>query len=274
MSGLLGEIGTIEWSRRTNGILSRGERARFVTAVLLTTSRILPRLLGARAGLRGSGPDPSALTLPDTPFARDVLGACGDLDPMIVEHGLRSYLFARALGVAEGVEADDEALFAAAVLHDYAFGNMDELTDRCFTLAGAEVAADLLAASPLSEDCATTCSTRSRCTSTRAWTWSAARCSTSSTTGSCSTCSASAPGTWTPPVCGASSRSTRATGSPSAASRCCARTASGCTAAARARCSRRASVRRCGPARGGRRPRHRRPRRSSDRDLDRVTTDY
>ena len=152
MTGLLGEIGTIEWSRRTNGILSRGERALFVTAVLLTTSRILPRLLGARAGRRGSGPDPSELTLPDTPFARDVLGACGDLDPMIVEHGLRSYLFARALGVAEGVEADDEALFAAAVLHDYAFGTMDELTDRCFTLAGAEVAADLLAASPLSED--------------------------------------------------------------------------------------------------------------------------
>ena len=152
MSGLLGDIGTIEWSRRTNGILGRGERARFIVAVLLTTSRVMPRLLAVRAGRRGAGPDPSELTLPDTPFARDVLAACGDLDPMVVEHGLRSYVFARALGIVEGVEADDEALFAAAVLHDYAFGTMDALTERCFTLAGAEVAADLLAASPLSEE--------------------------------------------------------------------------------------------------------------------------
>ena len=34
MSGLLGEIGTIEWSRRTNGILGRGEKARFLAAVV------------------------------------------------------------------------------------------------------------------------------------------------------------------------------------------------------------------------------------------------
>ena len=29
MSRLLGEIGTIEWSRRTRGILGRGEKARY-----------------------------------------------------------------------------------------------------------------------------------------------------------------------------------------------------------------------------------------------------
>src|SRR5215510_11021492 len=99
MSGLLGEIGTIDWCRRTNGILGRGERARFVAAVVLKTMRILPRMLALRAGLHGAGPDPADVVPPDTRFTRDVLEACRDLDPMIVEHGYRSYLYARALGI-------------------------------------------------------------------------------------------------------------------------------------------------------------------------------
>ena len=152
MPNLLGDIGTIEWCRKTNGILGRGERARFTAAVALTTARVMPALVAARTGRRGSGgPDPSALTPPDTPFTREVLDACADLDPMLVEHGYRSYLFARALGQVEGVTCDDEALFAAAILHDYAFGEMDTISGKCFTLVGAEVAADLLATSPLSD---------------------------------------------------------------------------------------------------------------------------
>ncbi len=152
MPGLLGDIGTIEWSRRTNGILGRGECARFLTATVLRTARLTPRLLAARAGLRGSGPDPSEITAPDTPFTREILDACGDLDPMIVEHGIRSYIFGAALGRIEGIDVDREALFAAAVLHDYAFGTMDAITDKCFTLVGAEVAEQLVASSPLRHD--------------------------------------------------------------------------------------------------------------------------
>jgi hypothetical protein len=151
MSGLLGDIGTIEWCRRTNGILGRGERARFTAAVALTTARSMPRTFAAQIGLHGSGPDPSQLSPPDSAFARDVVEACGDLDPMIVEHGYRSYLFGRALGLAEGIECDEEALFAATMLHDYAFQAMDTIEGKCFTLVGAEVAADLLERSPLSE---------------------------------------------------------------------------------------------------------------------------
>jgi hypothetical protein len=152
LSALLGDIGTLEWCRRTNGILGRGERARFLAAVVLQTGRLSPRLVAARAGMRGGGPDPSEITLPDTPFARDVVEACGDLDPMIVEHGIRSYIFAAALGRIEGIDCDQEALFAGAVLHDYAFDTMETNTEKCFTLVAAEAAADLLAASPLAAD--------------------------------------------------------------------------------------------------------------------------
>lgn len=152
MSGrLLGEIGTLEWARRTNGILGRGEKARFLAAVVLRTSRVLPRLLAMRAGLRGSGPDPSKLTPPDTPFAREVVEACSALEPTVIEHSYRSYLYGRALGLAEGIECDEEALFAATMFHDLAFPAMESLTDKCFTLAGAEGAEPVLSRSSLPE---------------------------------------------------------------------------------------------------------------------------
>ncbi len=149
MTRLLGDIGTIEWCRRTNGILAGGERIRFLAAVGLRTAHVLPRMLAARAGVRGSGPDPSEQEVPDTAFTRAVLQACARLDPMIVQHGYRSFRFARALGLVEGLRCDPEPLFAAAVLHDYAFATMDTLTERCFTLAGADAAAGVLASSGL-----------------------------------------------------------------------------------------------------------------------------
>ncbi len=150
MSSLLGEIGTIEWARRTRGILGRGERARFSAAVVLTTARVLPRLLGPRRG-GGSGLDPSRLTPPDTPFAREVVDACAELEPTVIEHSYRSYIFARALAELERLACDEEALFAATMFHDFAFPAIPELDGECFTLAGAEDAARFLAGSSLDE---------------------------------------------------------------------------------------------------------------------------
>lgn len=141
--GILGDIGTLEWARRTNGILGRGERARFIAAIALEQGRGLPRVLGARAGIGGggpAGPDPSRLTPPDSSIAREVIEACADLDRSVVEHSYRSYLYARALVEAEGVECDAEAVFVGAMLHDYGMLEIESLRDRCFTLPGAEAA--------------------------------------------------------------------------------------------------------------------------------------
>jgi hypothetical protein len=150
MSALLGDIGTIEWCRRTRGILGRGEQARFMAAVALQTARALPRMAGARRG--GSGPDPSRLSPPDSAFAKEIVEACSELGPAVIEHSYRSYIFARALGEVDRVECDEEALFAATMFHDYSFPEIDSLTDRCFTFAGAAGAERFLESSPLSED--------------------------------------------------------------------------------------------------------------------------
>jgi hypothetical protein len=140
--GVLADIGTLGWARRTNGILGRGERARFIAAVALEQGRGVPRVVGARIGVLGGpgGPDPSKLTPPDTAAAREVIETVAGLESSIVEHSYRCYLYARALALAEGVECDEEAVFVAAMLHDYGVKDIPALSDRCFTLVGADEA--------------------------------------------------------------------------------------------------------------------------------------
>jgi hypothetical protein len=137
--GILGDIGTLEWARRTNGILGRGERARFVTAVMWETGKGTPRVLASRAGWgRGGGPDPSQLTPPDSAVARETIEeVAGALPETVVEHSYRSYIYARALAMAEGIECDEESAFVAAMFHDYGVKGIGDLHDRCFTLVGA-----------------------------------------------------------------------------------------------------------------------------------------
>lgn len=152
MDRLLRDIGTIEWSRATRGVLRSSERWRYIVAVLLVTMRATPRLLLAKAGMWGSGADPSDFSPPDTKLTRRVLEACEEVSPMLVTHGIRSYLYARALGKLDKLSCDDEALFVAAVLHDYAFPIAPaRVGDCCFSLAGAEAAAELLRDSGMAE---------------------------------------------------------------------------------------------------------------------------
>lgn len=142
---LLGEIGTLAWARRTNGVLGRGERARVIAAVTLSQLRNTPELLtGKLRGLGGVGPDPSKLTPPDSELAKETVALCEEtLEPSVVAHSIRSYIFSRALGYARGIEADPEELFVATMLHDWGFCELEELTDRCFTVVGAEQALEL-----------------------------------------------------------------------------------------------------------------------------------
>jgi hypothetical protein len=147
---VIGEIGTLDWTRRTNGILSGRERARYMAAALAATGRASPRLLASRLGLRGrgrAGLDEAGLRPPDSKLAREAAEACEELMPrVIVEHNFRSFVYARALGALEAVEHDEELLFVATMYHDA--GAMEpDLAEggRCFTLRGAELAERRLA---------------------------------------------------------------------------------------------------------------------------------
>lgn len=143
---MLGEIGTLEWTRRTNGLLSRSERIRYVAAAVREQAVHGPLLIAWRLG-RGGGTgeiDEEAMRIPDSKLARDAVEACAEVQtPMLMEHNYRSFFFARALGAVERVEHDPELLFAAAMFHDQ---GVLEATDRCFTLRGADEAEQMAGA--------------------------------------------------------------------------------------------------------------------------------
>ncbi|HKJ37030.1 MAG TPA: HD domain-containing protein [Solirubrobacterales bacterium] len=112
---------------------------RFLAALGIAQAKGTPAMLSGRLGRGGVGPDPSEVLPPDSQLARETLEDCrNELAPTVVEHSLRSFVFARALGLANGIDADPEELFVAAMYHDYSFNQIDDLTDRCFTLPSAE----------------------------------------------------------------------------------------------------------------------------------------
>jgi hypothetical protein len=139
------EVGTLAWARRTNGILTRAERARYVAAAAREQARVAVPLLAFRLGRtagRTAQLDDAALRIPDSAVARDAVEACAELmTPVLVEHSQRSFIFARALGALAGIEHDEELLFVATMFHD-AGAMKPDLTDggRCFTLNSAAAA--------------------------------------------------------------------------------------------------------------------------------------
>jgi hypothetical protein len=139
---VLDDIGTLEWTRRTNGRLSSPERRRYIAAAVRTQARSAAPLLAYRLG-RGSRRQADIgeqdLRLPDSQIARDTVAECSATQPQtIIEHNYRSFIYARALASLDGIEHDEEVLFVAAMYHDA--GAMEPDTadgGRCFTLKGA-----------------------------------------------------------------------------------------------------------------------------------------
>ena len=147
MKATANTVGTIEWTRRTGGNLETAERRRLVADlarvhvgnVLGRGSAMLRLNSGRRANVSSDRRVP-----PDSPLTRAADDAATRiLTPSLLNHSHRAYRFGRALGDLEGLEVDDELLFAAALLHDTGLVLTDGSAD--FTLASARVARDVAA---------------------------------------------------------------------------------------------------------------------------------
>jgi hypothetical protein len=148
---VLGEIGTLDWTRRTNGLLSRPERLRYVAAAVREQARVAAPLLAFRLGRRArrqAAIEEGDLRIPDSRLARETVEACGAVQPRtIIEHNYRSFIFARALGSLGGIRHDEELLFVATMFHDAGALEVDRSDGgRCFTLKGAAGAQSQLVA--------------------------------------------------------------------------------------------------------------------------------
>ncbi|GAA2580507.1 HD domain-containing protein [Actinomadura fulvescens] len=94
--------------------------------------------------------------MPDTELTRKALAFAEELEtPALVNHCVRTYLFGRAAGEAQGLrpgaDYDDELLFLAAVLHDAGLSERGD-GDQRFEVDGADVAAAFLRDQGVAED--------------------------------------------------------------------------------------------------------------------------
>ena len=84
------------------------------------------------------------MDFPTTPLALAALRFAGETQPdWITHHGLRAYLFGRAVGTARGEAFDDELLYVAALLHDIGLTDAADTGQR-FEVDGADAAATFL----------------------------------------------------------------------------------------------------------------------------------
>lgn len=90
------------------------------------------------------------LVLPDSPLTRAALAAVRAAEAVpIINHSIRSFLFADLIGQHEGAtedaDYDRELLFAACIMHDLGTGSGAPAQQR-FEVEGADLAAEVLTA--------------------------------------------------------------------------------------------------------------------------------
>lgn len=95
---------------------------------------------------------PYRLVVPDTPAARGAHAVAGEyLTPSLLNHSLRSYVWAVEHARRAGLRYDDELLFVAAMLHDIGLTDAFDNHARPFEHAGGDVARVLTAGAQWTE---------------------------------------------------------------------------------------------------------------------------
>jgi len=137
------KLGTLSWMERSGGKLSWRDR-------LALTAQGVQAMAASRkqkkSGLKVRFREVDEILPPDTPLIREAFALCQDASaPFLLNHCLRAYFWARLLD--DGATSfDDEALFAALLLHDMGLTDGHRLQgdkEQCFTIVGARMADQL-----------------------------------------------------------------------------------------------------------------------------------
>jgi hypothetical protein len=145
MIGGRASVGTLAWALRSGGRLSRSDQLKLmVEAMLVRLNLFLRRQNEAPFSI-----DVGSLRIPDSALC---IGA-GELlvsvsEPWLVNHCLRTYLWAAIVGTKEQRTFDEELLFVASLLHDLgltsAGSQVSASTAACFAVEGAFAAEEFL----------------------------------------------------------------------------------------------------------------------------------
>lgn len=129
----LNRVGGLEWTRRTNGNLSRRERLRMIGDIGRGQVEMLAGRVAAATGRRT--PAVPSITVPDSAFAREVESAAAEQNPHWEGHGYRTWWLGLALAGLDGKPLDPEHFYAAALLHDH--GVIPSVDGEDFTIRSA-----------------------------------------------------------------------------------------------------------------------------------------
>lgn len=128
------------WAQQTGGRLGAAQKRELLRALIPTVLRYPAFRLRVATGRRGAGRlDLDTLAWPDSALAREAEAHAREvLDPWVLEHSYRTWIFGLVLAQLDQAPVDDELAFVAAILHDLALGR--PTPGRCFAVVGAEQA--------------------------------------------------------------------------------------------------------------------------------------
>ena len=138
------QIGSIEWTERTGGVLTARECVTLAGPLLREELGILAGLLAmalrVHSGRRATV-DPARLAPPESSLAHAAREAAEDLlSPVLRNHSHRAFAWAAALAARRGISFDRELLYLAAMFHDTGLPSPVPHVD--FTVHSAAVARD------------------------------------------------------------------------------------------------------------------------------------
>jgi hypothetical protein len=140
------EIGTYQWSKRSQGYLSQKEKFRIVG--MLVKAQVIDFVERGRYMLGWSKDslarlDFEAIIRPDSKLALAAEELCQELhSPRLANHCYRTYYWGALLGQVDGFSVDAELLYVGSLLHDLGLSDKysPEATHSCFALNGANIA--------------------------------------------------------------------------------------------------------------------------------------
>jgi hypothetical protein len=139
-------VGTIGWTERTGGVLTRRERRALARPLLRGHRGIVAGRIALGLQLhagRRTTLDPAVLSPPDSTMAREAETAAQDLlSAALLNHSFRAFAWGAALAAVDGVTFDRELFYLASLFHDT--GLASPVSEADFTIRSAALARTFL----------------------------------------------------------------------------------------------------------------------------------
>ena len=127
-------IGSFDWMQATHGRLTWAERLQLLQRVMAPSMSGLWRTWAGRGADRAV--DMATLVLPDSAAVRHALDEIdGAVSAAVLQHSMRTYLWAAALASVDALVFDAEFLLVTCLLHDLGMG-LREPVPGCDCFAG------------------------------------------------------------------------------------------------------------------------------------------